>query len=123
MSQPPSHSILLVKGETLEGSPLADKIIALDRKNVEPILKAVGLDFDIVVDRRRMTLFHPSNRIIVATNAEEVVGYVDYCDGLTEGLRLPLSFKLDLKIYIFHHFKLRPHTGVDRFSNFFYPTS
>lgn len=95
MSEPPSYAILLVKGETLKGTPLAEKIIALDRKNVEPILKAVGLDFDILVDRRRITLFHPSNRIIVATKAEEVVGYVDYCDGLTEGLGLPLSFKLD----------------------------
>lgn len=47
------------------------------------------------MDRRRITLFHLSNRIIVATKAEEVAGYVDYCDGLTEGLRLPLSFKLD----------------------------
>jgi hypothetical protein len=65
MSEPPSYSVLLVKGETLKGNPLADKIIALDRKNMEATLKAVGRGFP--EGRRRITLFHPSNRMIVAT--------------------------------------------------------
>jgi hypothetical protein len=72
MSDPPSYSVLLVKGETLKGSSLADKIMALDRKNMEATLKAVGRDFP--EDRRRITLFHPSNRMIVATKEQEVVG-------------------------------------------------
>ena len=63
MSEPLSYSVLFVKGVTLEGSPLADKIIALDRKNMEATPKAVGRDFP--EDRRRITLFHPSNRTIV----------------------------------------------------------
>jgi hypothetical protein len=89
MSELPSYSVLLVKGETLKGSPLADKIIALDRKNMEATLKAVGRDFP--EDRRRITLFHPSNRMIVATKGQEVVGYADYCDDLTDPQDLYLS--------------------------------
>ncbi|HUA34409.1 MAG TPA: GNAT family N-acetyltransferase [Candidatus Binataceae bacterium] len=82
MSETASYSILLVKGESLKGSPLAEKIIALDRKNMEAILSAVGRAFP--EDRRRVTLFHPSNRMIVVTKAQEVVGYADYCDDLTD---------------------------------------
>jgi hypothetical protein len=65
MNESSSCSVLLVKRETLEGNPLADKIIALDRKNMEATLKAVGRAFP--EDRRRITLFHSSNRMIVAT--------------------------------------------------------
>jgi hypothetical protein len=89
MSEPASCWVLLVKRETLEGSPLADKIIALDRKNMEATLKAVGLDF--AEDRRRVTLFHPSNRMIVAAKGQEVIGYADYCDDLTDPQDLYLS--------------------------------
>jgi hypothetical protein len=89
MSEPPSYSVLLVKGETLKSSPLADKIMALDRKNMEAMLKAVGRDFP--EDRRRITLFHPSNRMIVARKGQEVVGYADYCDDLTDPQDLSLS--------------------------------
>jgi hypothetical protein len=89
MSEPTSYSVLLVKGETLKGSPLADQIIALDRKNMEATLKAVGRDFP--EDRRRTTLFHPSNRMIVATKEQEVVGYTDYCDDLIDPRDLYLS--------------------------------
>lgn len=89
MSEPPSYSVLLVKGETLKGSALAEKIIALDRKNMEATLKAVGRDFP--EDRRRITLFHPSNRMIVATKGQEVVGYADYGDDLTDPQDLYLS--------------------------------
>ena len=89
MGELPSYSVLLVKGETLEGSPLADKIIALDRKNMEATLKAVGREFP--EDRRRITLFHSSNRMIVATRGQEVVGYADYCDDLTDPQDLYLS--------------------------------
>jgi hypothetical protein len=89
MSEPPSYSVLLVKGETLKGSPLADTIIALDRKNMEATLKAVGQDFP--EDRRRITLFHPSNRMILVTKGQEVVGYADYCDDLIDPQDLYLS--------------------------------
>jgi hypothetical protein len=89
MSKPSSYSVLLVKGETLKGSPLADKIIALDRQNMVATLKAVGRDFP--EDRRRTTLFHPSNRMIVATKGQEVVGCADYCDDLTDPQNLYLS--------------------------------
>jgi hypothetical protein len=89
MSEPQGYSILLVKGETVKGSPLADKLIALDRKNMEATLKAVGRDFP--EDRRRITLFHPSNRMIVATKGQEVVGYADYCHDLTDPQDLYLS--------------------------------
>ena len=88
-SQFSSYSVLLVKGETLKGSLLADKIIALDRKNMEVTLEAVGRDFP--EDRRRITLFHPSNRMIVAIKGLEVVGYADCCDDLTDHQDLYLS--------------------------------
>jgi Acetyltransferase (GNAT) family len=89
MSEFSSYSLLLVRGETLKGSPLGDKIIALDRKNMEEMLKAVGRNFP--EDQRRITLFHPSNRMIVATKGQEVVGYADYCDDLTDPQDLYVS--------------------------------
>ena len=89
MSEPRSYSVLLVKGVTLKHSPLADKIIALDRKNMKATLKAVGRDFP--EERRRVTLFHPSNRMVIATKGQEVVGYADYCDDLTDPQDLYLS--------------------------------
>ena len=89
MSETASYSIVRVKGESLKGTLLADKIIALDRKNMEATLRAVGRAFP--EDRRRITLFHPSNRMIVATKAQEVVGYADYCDDLTDPQDLYLS--------------------------------
>ena len=89
MSEPPSYSVLLVKGVTLKGTPLADKIMALDRRNMEATLKAVGRDFP--EDRRRITLFHPSNRMILATKGQQVVGYADYCDDSTDPQDLYLS--------------------------------
>lgn len=57
---------------------MADTIIALDRRNMEPMLKAVGLEFP--EERRRTTLFHFSNQILIAKVDQEVFGYVDYCD-------------------------------------------
>jgi hypothetical protein len=45
MSEPSSYSILLVKGETFKGSPLADQIMALDRQNMRATLQAVGVTF------------------------------------------------------------------------------
>ena len=75
MGEVPTYSITLVKGGSLRDSHLADKIIALDRKNSEAMLRAVGRDFP--EDRRRVTSFHPSNRTIFAVAAQNVVGYVD----------------------------------------------
>lgn len=83
------YSILIVKGESLKDSPLANKIIALDRKNMETILKAVGRDFP--ESQRRMTLFHPTNHIIIAQQGQEIVGYVDYCDDLVDPSDIYLS--------------------------------
>jgi RimJ/RimL family protein N-acetyltransferase len=78
MPSDPKYAILAVQGESLKGSPMADKIIALDRSNMESVLRAAGREFP--EQRRRDTLFHPSNRMLVATLDQEVVGYVDYCD-------------------------------------------
>lgn len=89
MAKTATYSILVVNGESLKESPLADKIIALDRKNMESILKAVKRDFP--ESKRRITLFHPSNQMIIAECGQEVVGYVDYCDDLTDPSAIYLS--------------------------------
>lgn len=83
------YSILAMKGESLKGGAMAEKIIALDRRNMEPTLRAVGLEFP--EQRRRTTLFHPSNQILIAMVDQEVVGYVDYCDDPTDPQDLYLS--------------------------------
>lgn len=83
------YSILAVTGESIKDGPLADKIIALDRRNMEAILRAVGLEFP--ERRRRATLHHHSNRLLIAMAGEEVAGYVDYCDDLTNPEDLYLS--------------------------------
>jgi L-amino acid N-acyltransferase YncA len=82
MRKATKYSILNVRGESLKDSAMADKIIALDRRNMEATLRAVGLEFP--EQRRRTTLFHPSNQMVIVTVEQEVVGYVDYCDDLTD---------------------------------------
>src|SRR5579859_5798162 len=89
MPESKNYSFLAVKGESLKDSPLADKILALDRKNMEATLKAVGLDFP--ESRRRSTLFHPSNEIIIAQSAQEIAGYIDCCDDLADPRDIYLS--------------------------------
>jgi hypothetical protein len=71
MTATKNYSILAVKGESLRDSPLTDKIIALDRNNMAATLRAVGLDFP--ESKRRITLFHPSNQMIIAVVAQELV--------------------------------------------------
>lgn len=83
------YSILVLRGESIKDSPLADKVIDLDRKNMEVVLKAIGREFP--ESKRRVTLFHPSNQMIIAKQAQEVVGYVDYCDDLANPHDLYLS--------------------------------
>jgi ribosomal protein S18 acetylase RimI-like enzyme len=78
MPRSTKYSISAANGESLQGSAMAEKIIALDRKNMEPILREAGLEFP--EQRRRTTLFHPSNEILIATIDEDVVGYVDFID-------------------------------------------
>src|SRR5690242_8955840 len=89
MAKKSDYSILVVRGESLKGSSLAAKIIALDRKNMEPVLRAVGRDFP--ESKRLATLFHSSNQMIIAERAQEVVGYVDLCDDLTDPCSIYLS--------------------------------
>ena len=89
MPKTTKYSISIIKGESLKGSATADKIIALDRRNMEPTLKAVGLEFP--EQRRRATLFHPSNQIVIAMVEQEVAGYVDYCDDPADPADLYLS--------------------------------
>ncbi len=89
MDNATTYSIRIVKGEFLKATPLADKIIALDRKNMEPILRAVERDFP---DRgRRVTLFYQTNQMSLAEHGEEVAGYVDFCDDLEDASAVYIS--------------------------------
>jgi hypothetical protein len=83
------YLIEVVKGESLKSSLLAEKVIALDRKNMESTLKAVGREFP--EDRRRATLFHPSNQMIIGKFREELVGYADFCDDQSDPSAIYLS--------------------------------
>src|SRR5262249_13188432 len=89
MKESTKYTIRVERGTSLTESPLAGDIIALDRRNMEAILKAVGYDFP--EERRRTTLFHPSNHIIIAEISHQLAGYVDYCDDFIDPHAIYLS--------------------------------
>jgi ribosomal protein S18 acetylase RimI-like enzyme len=78
MTPPRSYQISILRGESLRDCPLAEEILALDRRNMEATLRSAGRPFP--EQRRRQTLFHPSNRIIIARAGGAVAGYVDYLE-------------------------------------------
>lgn len=65
----------ILKGEQLLGSVLAEQIIELDRRNMQPILDQAGIEFP--VEKRRKGL-ESNSTFIVALDGETVAGYLDY---------------------------------------------
>jgi ribosomal protein S18 acetylase RimI-like enzyme len=65
----------ILRGEQLEGSALAEQIMDLDRKNMQPVLEQAGIAFP--VEKRRKGLASDST-FIVAFDGQRLAGYLDY---------------------------------------------
>ena len=65
----------ILKGEQLMGSPLAEQIGELDRRNMQAVLERAGIEFPL--EKRRKGLASDST-FIVAFDGERLAGYLDY---------------------------------------------
>lgn len=65
----------ILTGEELVSSRLAEQIVELDRRNMQPVLERAGIDFP--VEKRRKGLASDST-FIIAFDGERLAGYLDY---------------------------------------------
>src|ERR1700747_3232491 len=65
----------IVKGRELLGSALAERIVELDRRNMQPVFDRAGLKFPWAKRRKG---WESDATFIVAFDGETLAGYLDY---------------------------------------------
>jgi len=87
-------TIHVLNSSTIRSQGWTDKILALDRENMTPILRAAGLGFSD--EKRRQGLRDPSIVSVVLVDGETLVGYVEFCtDSYCDANLFLASLQLD----------------------------
>lgn len=67
--------LTIIKGREIIESGLAEEILKLDRKNMQPILRAAGIDFP---EEKRRAAFLGDSTFIIAFEDQKIAGYIEY---------------------------------------------
>lgn len=65
----------IIKGQQLFDSGIAERVIEFDKKNMKPVLEKAGIEFP---EEKRRKGLRSSPIFIIAFDAEEIVGYLEY---------------------------------------------